>query len=114
MLHVYGIRNCDTVKKALAWLDGHGTPYTFHDFKKEALTPALLDGWLKAVGWELLLNRKGTTWRGLPDKVRETIDARSARQLMLENPAIIKRPVVVQDKTVSVGFAADDFTQRYS
>lgn len=114
MLHVYGIKNCDTVKKALAWLDQHGQPYTFHDFKKEALTPALLDGWLKAVGWELLLNRKGTTWRGLPDKVRETIDARSARQLMLENPAIIKRPVVVQGKTVSVGFDADDFTQRYS
>lgn len=113
MLHVYGIRNCDTVEKALAWLDGHGTPYTFHDFKKEALTPALLDGWLKAVGWELLLNRKGTTWRGLPDKVRAAIDATTARQLMLENPAIIKRPVVVQGKTVAVGFDADDFTNRY-
>lgn len=113
MLHVYGIKNCDTVKKALAWLDGHGQPYTFHDFKKEALTPALLDGWLKMVGWELLLNRKGTTWRGLPDKVRAAIDEKSARQLMLENPAIIKRPVVVQGKTVAVGFDADDFAKRY-
>ena len=114
MLHVYGIKNCDTVKKALAWLDGHGAKYTFHDFKKEALTPALLDGWIKAVGWETLLNRKGTTWRGLPEKVREGIDAKSARALMLENPAIIKRPVVVKAQSVSVGFDADDFAQRYS
>ncbi|MFZ5755861.1 MAG: ArsC family reductase [Pseudomonadota bacterium] len=113
MLHVYGIRNCDTVKKALAWLDDHGTKYTFHDFKKETLTPAQLDVWLKAAGWETLLNRKGTTWRGLPEKVRETVDAKSARTLMLENPSIIKRPVIVQGKTVSVGFDADDFSKRY-
>ncbi|MFP5400542.1 MAG: ArsC/Spx/MgsR family protein [Gammaproteobacteria bacterium] len=97
----------------MAWLDGHGVKYTFHDFKKEALTPALLDGWLKAVGWETLLNRKGTTWRGLPEKVREMIDAKSARALMLENPSIIKRPVVVKAAAVSVGFDADDFAKRY-
>lgn len=114
MLHVYGIKNCETVKKALAWLDGHGVKYTFHDFKKEALTPALLDGWLKAVGWETLLNRKGTTWRGLPEKVRDAIDAKSARALMLENPSIIKRPVVVKGAAVTVGFDADDFGKRYA
>ncbi|MFZ5722565.1 MAG: ArsC family reductase [Pseudomonadota bacterium] len=113
MLHVYGIRNCDTVKKALAWLDDHGAKYTFHDFKKEALTPAQLDGWLKTVGWETLLNRKGTTWRGLPEKVRENIDAKSARALMLENPSIVKRPVVVKGAAVSVGFDAADFSKRY-
>lgn len=113
MLHVYGIKNCETVKKALAWLDGHAVKYTFHDFKKEALTPALLDGWLKTVGWETLLNRKGTTWRGLPEKVRDAIDARSARALMLENPSIIKRPVVVKGAAVTVGFDADDFGKRY-
>lgn len=113
MLHIYGIKNCDTVKKSLAWLDGHGTKYTFHDFKKETLTAAQLDGWLKAVGWEVLLNRKGTTWRGLPDNVREGVNEKTARALMLENPSIIKRPVVVSGKTVSVGFDADDFAKRF-
>lgn len=113
MLHVYGIKNCETVKKALAWLDSHGVKYTFHDFKKEALTPALLDGWIKAVGWETLLNRKGTTWRALPEKVREGINAASARTLMLENPSIIKRPVVVQGANVSCGFDAAEFAKRF-
>ena len=113
MLHLYGIRNCGTVKKALAWLDEHGVAYSFHDFKKEALAPATLDGWLRSAGWETLLNRQGTTWRGLPERVKESIDARSARALMLENPSIIKRPVVVDDKTVSVGFDAGNWTQRF-
>lgn len=113
MLHLYGIRNCGTVKKALAWLDEHGIAYTFHDFKKETLSAAMLDGWLKAVGWEVLLNRKGTTWRGLPEKVRDAIDAKSARGLMLENPSIIKRPVTIAAGVVSVGFDEEDFAKRY-
>ncbi|MFP5383809.1 MAG: ArsC family reductase [Gammaproteobacteria bacterium] len=113
MLHLYGIKNCGTVKKALDWLDGHGVAYTFHDFKKETLSAAMLDGWLKAVGWEVLLNRKGTTWRGLPDKVKEAIDAKSARALMLENPSIIKRPVTVSGGTVIVGFDEEDFAKRF-
>lgn len=113
MLEVYGIRNCDSVKKALAWLDAHGVAYRFHDFKKEALSAAMLDAWLKAAGWEVLLNRKGTTWRGLPDKVKDTIDAASARALMLENPSIIKRPVVVQGKAVHVGFDVEAFRTRF-
>lgn len=113
MLHLYGIRNCGTVKKALAWLDTHGVAYTFHDFKKEALGAATLDGWIRVIGWEKLLNRQGTTWRGLPDKVQEAINAKSARALMLENPAIIKRPVTVAGATVSVGFSEDDFGARF-
>lgn len=113
MLDVYGIRNCDTVKKALTWLDSHGVAYRFHDFKKETLTAAALDAWLKAAGWEALLNRKGTTWRGLPENVRETIDAKSARALMLDNPSIIKRPVVVKGNDVACGFDADTFTKKY-
>lgn len=113
MLEVYGIRNCDTVRKALAWLDAQGVAYRFHDFKKEALPPATLDRWLKVAGWETLLNRKGTTWRGLPESVREAIDAKSARALMLENPSIIKRPVIVRGADVACGFDADEFTRKY-
>lgn len=113
MLHLYGIKNCGTVKKALAWLDEQGVAYSFHDFKKEALAPATLDGWLRSAGWEKLLNRQGTTWRGLPERVKESIDAQSARALMLENPSIIKRPVVVDGKTVSVGFDAGDWATRF-
>lgn len=113
MLDVYGIRNCDTVRRAVAWLDEHGVAYRFHDFKKESLTAATLDSWLKAVGWEALLNRKGTTWRGLPENVRAGIDARSARALMLENPSMIRRPVVVRGNEVSCGFDAADFAQKY-
>lgn len=113
MLDVYGIRNCDTVKKALAWLDGNKVEYRFHDFKKEVLAAATLDKWLKAVGWESLLNRKGTTWRALPEKVRTDIDAKSARALMLENPSIIRRPVIVRGAEVSCGFDADDFVKRF-
>jgi arsenate reductase len=114
MLEVWGIRNCDTVKKSLAWLDASGVAYRFHDFKKEALDAARLDRWLAAVGWETLLNRKGTTWRGLPENVRAGIDAKSARTLMLENPSIIKRPVVEHGKAVHCGFSADDFAARYT
>lgn len=113
MLEIYGIKNCETVKKALAWLDANKVAYRFHDFKKEALLPATLDTWLKVAGWEVLLNRKGTTWRGLPETVREKIDAKSARTLMLENPSIIKRPVIVKGKDVSCGFDAESFTQKY-
>ncbi len=113
MIDVWGIRNCDTVKKALTWLDANQVGYRFHDFKKETLTAATLDKWLKAAGWETLLNRKGTTWRALPEKVREGIDAASARALMLENPSIIKRPVVVEGGNVSCGFDAGEFAKRF-
>ena len=110
---VYGIPNCDSVKKARTWMDAHGVAYTFHDFKKQGVPPEALDHWLASAGWETLLNRKGTTWRGLPEAVKERIDAKSARALMLENPSIIKRPVTVSGKTVSVGFDEDDFSKRF-
>jgi arsenate reductase len=113
MLDVYGIRNCDTVKKALAWLGENGVEYRFHDFKKESLTAATLDTWLRTIGWEALLNRKGTTWRGLPEDVRNAIDAQAARALMLENPSIIRRPVVVRDREVHCGFDADEFARKF-
>ncbi|MGC8121263.1 ArsC family reductase [Marinobacter sp. VGCF2001] len=108
-MKLYGIRNCDTVKKARKWLDEQGVDYQFHDFKKDGLTREQLSHWETAVGWETLLNKRGTTWRKLPDEVRDTISAQSAHQIMLENPSIIKRPVVERGDDVTVGFNADDW-----
>jgi arsenate reductase len=111
---VYGISNCDTVKRARAWLDDHGSAYTFHDFKKSGVPEPRLDAWLKAAGWEALLNRKGTTWRKLdPAAQARVTDAKSARALMLEQPSVIKRPVVEwSDGRVTVGFDAQGWAQR--
>jgi arsenate reductase (glutaredoxin) len=92
---LYGIPNCDTVKRARAWLGEQGIEVSFHDFKKAGVPPARLDVWLSAVGWERLLNRKGTTWRKLDDGVRAgVVDTASARAAMLAEPSVIKRPVV--------------------
>ena len=92
---VYGIPNCDTVKRARAWLDGQGLAYEFHDFKKAGVPLSGLDRWLAAAGWEALLNRKGTTWRRLDEAQRDAVrDAASARALMLAQPSVIKRPVL--------------------
>ncbi len=108
-MKLYGIKNCDTVKKARKWLDENGIEHEFHDFKKDGLDSELLSQWEQAVGWETLLNRRGTTWRKLPDEVRDTISAQSAHDIMLENPSIIKRPVVDRDGEISVGFNADEW-----
>lgn len=114
---LYGIRSCDTVKKARQWLDDHGQPYRFHDFKVEGVPPELLDHWMAQVGWETLLNRKGTTWRRLDEATRgSAVDAASARAVMLAHPSVIKRPVVAwggpANKDVSVGFKADLWETR--
>ncbi len=108
-MKIYGIKNCDTVKKARKWLDEKGVAYEFHDFKKDGLDSQLLSLWEQAVGWETLINRRGTTWRKLPEKVRDTIGAQSAHEIMLENPSIIKRPVVERAGGISVGFNADEW-----
>ncbi|SFM16243.1 ArsC family reductase [Marinobacter zhejiangensis] len=113
-MKLYGIKNCDTVKKARKWLDDAGINYEFHDFKKDGLGDELLNTWEQAVGWETLLNKRGTTWRKLPDEVRDTIDAQSAHNVMLENPSIIKRPVVEHNGNVQVGFNADQWAEIYS
>lgn len=107
---LYGIPNCDTVKRARAWLDTHGVGYRFHDFKKEGVPEAELDRWLQAPGWEALVNRRGTTWRKLDDATRATVvDAASARTVLLANPSLIKRPVVhwAGRPDVTTGFDAD-------
>ncbi|HYF40874.1 MAG TPA: ArsC family reductase [Ramlibacter sp.] len=109
---VYGIPNCDTVKKARSWLDQHGVPYEFHDFKKAGVPPARLQAWIGAVGWERLVNRQGTTWRKLdPSQQAAVGDEASAAQLMLSQPSVIKRPVVEWPE-VSVGFDAQAWALR--
>ena len=107
MITVYGIPNCDTVKKARAWLTARGVDHVFHDFKKQGVPPEQLDQWLQAVGWEVLVNRKGTTWRKLDAAAQAGVrDANSARALMLAQSSVIKRPVVEWSGATTVGFDA--------
>ncbi len=106
---VYGIRNCDTVKKARKWLDGEQIAYAFHDYKSAGLDAARLDGWIGEVGWEVLLNRAGTTFRKLPDADKRDIDAEKAKALMLAQPSMIKRPVLERDGALLVGFKPEQY-----
>ncbi len=110
---LHGIPNCDTVKRARTWLADHGIAHQFHDFKKQGLTPALLDGWLRQLDWELLLNRKGSTWRQLDEDTRAaTTSAAAARVLMLAQPSLVKRPVVAwADGRLTVGFDPEAWAQ---
>ncbi|MGZ3159612.1 MAG: ArsC family reductase [Burkholderiaceae bacterium] len=114
MITLYGIPNCDTVKKARSWLDAHGLSYTFHDFKKSGLSNSQIQTWLHDVAWDVLVNRKGTTWRALSDERKTAIlDAKSATSLMIESPSIIKRPVLVTDNKTYVGFSDELYQQIF-
>lgn len=107
LLTLYGIANCDTVRRARAWLAANGIKAVFHDFKKAGLSPALVKRWSDAVGWETLVNRKGTTWRTLPQaRQAQIMNADAAQALMLEFPSIVKRPVLALGTQVIVGFDA--------
>jgi arsenate reductase len=115
MIILYGIPNCDTVKKARAWLVSQGLAHTFHDFKKAGVPPERLAAWEAAVGWTKLLNRQGTTWRKLDAAVQAGVtDAASAQALMLAQPSVIKRPVVDWGDSITVGFDGDAWGARAS
>jgi Spx/MgsR family transcriptional regulator len=111
---LYGIPNCDTVKRARAWLADHGVEYTFHDFKKAGVPAARLDAWVQSQGWEKVLNRKGTMWRKLDPAVQAgVVDAASARAVMLDQASTIKRPVVEwAHGAITVGFDEADWARR--
>ncbi|HWW04470.1 ArsC family reductase [Collimonas sp.] len=112
---LYGIPNCDTVKKARTWLEDQEIAYTFHNFKKDGVTPELITTWLVDVAWDTLVNRKGTTWRGLPEQRRNSItDGISATPLMMELPSIIKRPVLFTGKNTYVGFSDALYQEIFS
>ena len=106
---LYGIRNCDTMKKAWTFLDNAGVAYAFHDYKKAGLDRATLEGWIRKLGWEVLLNRAGTTFKKLPDADRANLDEAKAIALMLAQPSMIKRPVLDIDGRLLVGFKADTY-----
>lgn len=110
---LHGIRNCDTVKKARAWLDEHDVAYAFHDYKKVGADPALLARWAQAVGWEVLLNRAGTTFRALPEADRADVDEPKALALMAAHPSLIKRPMLEHPDGVFVGFKPDRFAEIF-
>jgi arsenate reductase len=108
---IYGIKNCDTMKKARSWLEAHGVEYAFHDYKSAGIDRERLERWCKAVGWETLLNRAGTTFRKLPEEDRQGLDADKAIALMLEQPSMIKRPVLdLGDGKLLVGFKPDTYS----
>jgi arsenate reductase len=111
---LYGIPNCDTVKKARTWLAEQGHDFTFHDFKKQGLERATVAAWLEQLDWEVLVNRKGTTWRGLPDERKAAVvDQASALALMLEFPSVIKRPVLTGAGATSVGFSPAMYEDKF-
>ena len=110
---IYGIKNCDTMKKARAWLDGRGVAYAFHDYKVAGIDRATLEDWAREVGWEALLNRAGTTFRKLPDKERENITEKKAIALMLAQPSMVKRPVLEAGGKLLVGFKPEQYGKLF-
>ena len=106
---IYGIRNCDTVKKARAWLDGRGVRHNFHDYRADGLDPSLLRLWCDTLGWETVLNRASTTFRDLPDADKQGLDAGKAMALMLAQPSMIKRPVLDAGGRLTVGFKPERY-----
>lgn len=113
-IHFYGIPNCDTVKKARKFLDGKGAEYTFHDYKKEGADPAKIAAWIDAHGVDVVLNRRGTTFRKLSDAEKTDIDAAKAVRLLEANPSMIKRPIVEHDGGILVGFKEETWSAALS
>ena len=109
MTTLYGIPNCDTIKKARKWLNDNGVDHAFHDYKKLGVPEKELKKWMKQVGWEVLLNKRGTTWRKLDDAVKESVNQKLAIEIMIDNPSIIKRPVLDVNGKIVVGFSVDDY-----
>lgn len=111
---LFGIKNCDTIKKARAWLDVHHVAYDFHDYKIAGIDRAHLARWCKAAGWETVLNRAGMTFRALPDAAKAGLTEAKAIKLMLEQPSMIKRPVLEQSDRVLVGFKSEIYAQAFA
>jgi arsenate reductase (glutaredoxin) len=109
MIQLYGIPNCGTIKKARAWLEGRGVEYRFHDYKRDGIDEPRLRGWVDELGWEALVNRRGTTWRRLPEEVREQMDTEAAIRIMLETPSIIRRPLLDTGELRHLGFSETDY-----
>ena len=113
MLTIYGIKNCDTVKKARRWLEDHGIEHQFHDFRQDGLDKKQLSGWVEQLGWEAVVNKRSTTWRNLSDKDKEITANAQAVKLLAANPTLIKRPVLEKNKILLIGFKEVDY-KKYS
>lgn len=113
MITMYGIPNCDTIKKAKKWLEANQIEYSFHDYRKVGLDAAQLKVWATELGWETLLNKRGTTWRQQPDEVKESINEASAIELMLQHPAMIKRPLLDTGSVRKVGFKDTEYSALF-
>jgi arsenate reductase len=111
---LYGISSCDTIRKAKTWLKTQQIEFVFHDYRKQGLEQKLLESMLSVLGWEAMLNRRGTTWRALPETIKEQIDQASAMQIMLDNPAIIKRPLLATANQLHVGFSDRQYQEIFS
>ena len=111
---LYGISSCDTIRKAKTWLKNQQIEFEFHDYRKQGLEQKLLESMISVLGWEAMLNRRGTTWRALPDTVKEQIDQTSAMRLMLDNPAIIKRPLLATANQLHLGFSDRQYQEIFS
>lgn len=109
MITVYGIKNCDTVKKARKWLDARGVDYNFHDVREDGLEPAKVQVWLEALGWETLVNRRSTSWKALDEDARTNMDSKSALAAILEQPTLIKRPLLDTGHEYHCGFSAASY-----
>ena len=114
MITIYGIKNCDTMKKDMRWLDEHGVEYRFHDYRKDGLDTKQLKAWEKELGWEQLLNRRGQLWRKLPQSVRDTIDRETALKCMLDNPGIIRRPLLDTGEHRVLGFNPEQYQSLFA
>ena len=111
---LYGISSCDTIRKAKTWLKNQQIEFEFHDYRKQGLEQKLLESMISVLGWEAMLNRRGTTWRALPDTVKQQIDQASAMRVMLDNPAIIKRPILATNNQLHAGFSDRQYQEIFS
>jgi arsenate reductase len=114
MTTMYGIKNCDTIKKARTWLEKQGVPHDFHDYKASGIDRPVLEAWVKKLGWEVLLNKAGTTFKKLPDSDKEGLTEKKAIALMLAQPSMIKRPVLEAKGKLTVGFKPDEYKKLFS
>ena len=114
MITLYGIKNCDTVKKARRWLDDQSIEYSFHDFREDGISAETVEKWLEELGWEQLVNKRSTSWKQLSPELRETMDASSAKAAILEQPTLIKRPLLDTGHDKFNGFSADRYRAIFS
>ncbi|MCZ2721695.1 ArsC family reductase [Marinomonas sp. 15G1-11] len=114
MVQIYGIKNCDTMKKTFKWLNESNIQYQFNDYKKNALTPELINEWVEKLGWESLVNKRGTTWRKLDEAQKNAMSDTLAKTVLLESPSMIKRPLMVKENDIILGFTAENYHKIFS